>query len=1117
MSTNKNYTIVAKKLIQELTEKITGNDEEWLFGKIPSKHVMIGMIDGGQKEESFLKGEDVNDDRRETIPSIGLRFRLQKEISKIKIQLQGKFFFRIEPSFDEQVKYMLDTYSKKEGINFNDIDCLLKYLESNKENPEYIEPKEGIVNIYKSVNLSDLGEFSLNIDDFENSVKQLNSYLSQKLNSLIDGISDISIGCKKVEKPISSLLDRNKYDVTLKAAVFKVKPNWKIELYATVDTYEKYNEVVIQLINVTEKNNLNNSYETPIFNGGLILTSERGFLPIKLNSLKHYYLDNPTMPGIGNNCSVKRIGDKKLITENIPMYVQNRVITIDKFNRYLEFEKMMTDPLSNLKYIKEEMSKKLTYYKSELSDARGNNFSDEYIREFEKEILDFEHEINRFNYGISLINNKSDVRKAFNLMNETFSLNEKYKGWRMFQIVFIVSVIADMINCEYEGTPGFDSKFVDIDNVDLIYFPTGGGKTETFLGCTIFSAFFDRIRGKENGATAIIKYPLRLLAAQQLERVLELTINANKVKNKYHILGDEFSVGFFTGSKNTPNEIDIKRKQEIDSYPQETRDGFYRQIDSCHICKSEMHVSMDTDKWTLIHKCSNPECNYIPPIFIVDDEIYRFAPTFIISTIDKMANIGTSMGFKSLFGQSTCKCPRHGFLKYGDKCYVNKCSNVIEKDIERKDPVPTLFIQDEMHLVNESLGTFDSHYESLIQYYCEYLIPENQRKKIKYIGATATISDYKGHIKGLYNKDAKKFPTSVKKENFYSKIDSNDVSRFILGCALYGGSITENIQKMVTFLRIIISQWLNKIADKVLELSSVKFDSDGEEVRFDSDEDGLRNILHNYLISIIYNNSKNDAGTIRAILENQGNNDLLRENFPNFDIAEITGDVEFKTIKNVMHDIESDKDKYKTKNVIVATSAISHGVDEDCFNQIFFFGMPKQTSEYIQAYSRVGRKYTGIVFDVFRIVRERDKSYLKNFYNFHEYKDLLVSPVPINRYAKNAIYSTLPGIIAALLYQYYVKKSKAIEVTKAINSNKLNVDTLMEDIKKIYDCDNQDSKLYEDIIKEEVNRIFNAFKVNTNPEIKISDLIRNSNSRHKGPMTNLRDVDIPLELQLKGE
>lgn len=392
MNTNKNYTIVAKKLIQELTEKITGNDEEWLFGKIPSKHVMIGMIDGGQKEESFLMGKDVNDDRRETIPSIGLRFRLQKEISKIKIQLQGKFFFRIEPSFDEQVKYMLDTYSKKEGINFNDIDCLLKYLESNKENPEYIEPKEGIANIYKSVNLSDLGEFSLNIDDFENSVKQLNSYLSQKLDSLIDGISDISIGCKKVERPISSLLDKNKYDAILKAAAFKVKPNWKIELYATVDTYEKYNEVVIQLINVTEKNNLNNSYETPIFNGGLILTSERGFLPIKLNSLKHYYLDNPTMPGIGNNCSVKRIGDKKLITENIPMYVQNRVITIDKFNRYLEFEKMMSDPLSNLKYIKEEMSKKLTYYKNELSDARGNHFSDEYIRELEKEIIDFEHE-----------------------------------------------------------------------------------------------------------------------------------------------------------------------------------------------------------------------------------------------------------------------------------------------------------------------------------------------------------------------------------------------------------------------------------------------------------------------------------------------------------------------------------------------------------------------------------------------------------------------------------------------------------------------------------------------------------------------------------------------------
>ena len=111
----------------------------------------------------------------------------------------------------------------------------------------------------------------------------------------------------------------------------------------------------------------------------------------------------------------------------------------------------------------------------------------------------------------------------------------------------------------------------------------------------------------------------------------------------------------------------------------------------------------------------------------------------------------------------------------------------------------------------------------------------------------------------------------------------------------------------------------------------------------------------------------------------------------------------------------------------------------------------------------------------------------------------------------------MPGIFAALLYQHYVKKSKAIEVTKLINSGGFNLEAILEDIKQIYDCNFQDSKLYEEIIVFEVTKMFNAFKNNTSSEITIADLIRNSNSKHKGPMTNLRDVDIPLEIEIKGD
>lgn len=1107
MSVNKkDYTIVARHLLNELISDITGENEGWLFGKRPSDCVMIGMIGADTKEASVIKGEDVDNQKFSKIPSIGIRFRVPCGTKNISFALKGKLFYRSMPSYEDQCRFLIEKYSKTSEGQISSVEDIQNHvLAAAAQDPEFVEPKETLVLTYKSILLQELGEFSLDLDNLTSSSADANYNINALLEKKIDEIVGESIAGKNVSRPVSSFLAKESFAKILASSVTKAMPNWGISIYTEIVDYETYREVMIQLVNDTEETQLPLSYETAVFNGGLSVCCENGFLPISLNAVKHYYADDPVMPAIGNNCAVCQPSKTQLETENTPLYEQKRTVTINKYNQYVEFQKLIEDPVSNLTFICGEMRNKLHEYRSDLSVARRQK-PEGYWREFSEEIDAFEREIIRFAKGINLIKNRSDVRLAFELMNRTFALNKKYKGWRMFQIVFIVSELMDMINCEYENTPGFVCN--DIKNVDLIYFSTGGGKTETFLGCCMFAGFFDRIRGKENGVTAIIKYPLRLLAAQQLDRVLLLTINANKVKAEYSIGGDDFSVGFFTGSKNTPNKIDDTKKKDIESLTQENRNALYRQIDICPMCKSEMNVFFDEHLWQLRHQCTNESCSYEPPIHIVDDEIYRYSPTFVISTIDKMANIGTSMGFKALFGQATNRCVRHGFINSGTRCGVPGCKCQIERDVERKDPVPTLSIQDEMHLVNQSLGTFDSHYESLIQYYCANLIPQNQRKTIKYIGATATISNFDEHIRNLYNKDAKKFPATVMRENFYSQTDDTDVCRIILGAALYGGSITDSFQKMITQMRIIVSQWIQNAAKKLADLKEMGFTGGISE---------LRQILHYYLIAIVYNNSKNDAGNIRAVLENQGTNALLAENVPDFDIAEISGDVEFKEIKNVMHEIEAVEDKYKAKNVIVATSAISHGVDEDCFNQIFFFGMPNQTSEYIQAYSRVGRAYTGLVFDVFRIIRDRDKSFLKNFYNYHTYKELLIDPVPINRYAKNAIYCTLPGIIAALLYQHYVKKWQAIDVTKAIRDGLLTYEMLRDDVEAIYDCANQSSQLYKGIIEQEVLLIFNAFKNNTSTGVSISDLIRKSSSHRKGPMTNLRDVDVPLEINLKGE
>ena len=289
-------------------------------------------------------------------------------------------------------------------------------------------------------------------------------------------------------------------------------------------------------------------------------------------------------------------------------------------------------------------------------------------------------------------------------------------------------MIGEVVRSEYKDDPLLSE--ADNDMANLLYFPTGGGKTEAFLGVTVFNMFFDRIRGKNQGVTALLKYPLRLLAVQQLDRVLTIVMQANKVREIHPQLKGttEFRVGFYVGQNNTPNRIKMSERLSnrdgqqknldliLDS-DTETLNEYYRFIDTCPCCgKKTINIHFNRDRWTLEHICDNPGCTaHTLPLFIVDSEIYRYLPSVVVSTIDKMSMIGTTNEFKMLFGQVKKWCPTHGF-SVNSKCMCSDCGcNRQVQDVGYlKDPVPTLFIQDEMHLIKESLGTFDSHYESFI-------------------------------------------------------------------------------------------------------------------------------------------------------------------------------------------------------------------------------------------------------------------------------------------------------------------------------------------------------------------------------------------------------------------
>jgi hypothetical protein len=505
---------------------------------------------------------------------------------------------------------------------------------------------------------------------------------------------------------------------------------------------------------------------------------------------------------------------------------------------------------------------------------------------------------------------------------------------------------------------------------------------------------------------------------------------------------------------------------------------------------------------------------------IVDSEIYRYLPSVVVSTIDKMAMLGTTNEFKMLLGRVKRRCPVHGFSATS-RCIVKNCECRAMEDVPLlKDPAPTLFIQDEMHLVKESLGTFDAHYESFISYYAKELMPVPQQKQIRFIGATATITRYEDHLKHLYHMEPRRFPCeypSMKQgEDFYSYTNMQDISRIILGYAPYGRSVTDSVWESGYIMRLVVYDLIRNLDRSYSVLCAEGLSASKAE---------YENMLYDYWIELVYNNRKQDAMDLENAFQNQGNNYLEEKGVPKFEIKQMTSDVDFQAVRKALFDIQANRKNFESTNLLLATSTISHGVDEDSFNVMYFFGIPNNNAEYIQAYSRTGRKYTGIVIDIIRLMRLRDRSYLKNFVIFHQNKDDLVESVPINRWAKNAIYSTLPGLLSGLIMQYYTIETgidqlySAVEVKKLLQTGKIQKDDVIEKLIGIYGCNPQEklSQTYMEIIRKEVEQILSDIENGSfNSNTFLSNAIGKFSKGKKMPMRSLRDTEEQIEIQITG-
>ena len=304
--------------------------------------------------------------------------------------------------------------------------------------------------------------------------------------------------------------------------------------------------------------------------------------------------------------------------------------------------------------------------------------------------------------------------------------------------------------------------------MDIIFFPTGGGKTEAYLATIVFHCFFDRLRGKTAGVTAWTRFPLRLLTLQQTQRVADIIGMAELVRREQvdpRFIGegvDGFAVGYFVGQGGSPNEIVNPTVQQYASAedqftwtkvndPQARQD--WKRVVRCPSCQTAtVNIDFDVPSTRLVHRCNQPDCRFPNgeiPVYIVDNEIYRYLPCVLVGTIDKLAGIGNQRKFTLLLGRVDGRCATHGYYK--GRCCQKDCTNsrLLDHRIPQGLSGPTLFVQDELHLLKEGLGTFDAHYETFTQ---QLLREFGQYTPLKIIASSATIEAFARQINHLYGR-----------------------------------------------------------------------------------------------------------------------------------------------------------------------------------------------------------------------------------------------------------------------------------------------------------------------------------------------------------------------------
>lgn len=591
--------------------------------------------------------------------------------------------------------------------------------------------------------------------------------------------------------------------------------------------------------------------------------------------------------------------------------------------------------------------------------------------------------------------------------------------WYPFQLAFIMMSINGVAFKDHS----------DNQVVDLVWFPTGGGKTEAYLGVAAFAMILRRLRHETEdglGVSVIMRYTLRLLTLQQFERastlICALEFLRRNLKNP-DLGGEPFLLGLWVGSGLTPNHHQASKEFLEASGANPGRaipGGSPCQTSYCPWCGNKIttrnYRQDQHNKWTLV-RCTNEKspCIFtdrgfapteILPLVTVDYDIYTRCPSMVIATVDKFARMPFRSDIANIFGKPARKCERHGFLpdeKYppctieGEGTHRDGGRKV--RNMSSTFP-PDLIIQDELHLISGPLGTMVGLYETAVDFLTE--------KKPKIIASTATIKGAQDQIRKIFDrKQTTTFPppginrsdsffwwnTGKKGKNFIGISFSHRSAKFILA-KLYA-SILQKMQ-VVRLSKGVDDKSLDPYWTLVGYYNSIR-ELGGANRLVEDDVVDLMNFLSDFRYG-----DKNMA-------RNPGT--------PENGIEELTGRKTQREINEIRDKLEKSLPNKDVISVLLATNMISVGIDIGRLSLMVVNGQPKTATEYIQSTGRVGRRSNspGIVFVLFNPHKPRDLSHYENFGGFHSTMQKYVEPSTLTPFSIPAYTRGLHAVLISMI------------------------------------------------------------------------------------------------------